>query len=136
MAVQISHNIIRWAMQSLVTQQIEPHQKLFDEMLNRFNLSAKVVGEAAGVSEVMISRFRRGKMDLGSAKLIALLASVPLEARDWYLSQLLGVKPGTSLRSLVLAASPQEKAEILNLIAGWVMEHRETTNTASFAEAV
>ncbi len=80
MAVQISHNIIRWAMQSLVTQQIEPHQKLFDEMLNRFNLSAKVVGEAAGVSEVMISRFRRGKMDLGSAKLIALLASVPLEA--------------------------------------------------------
>ncbi len=67
-------------MQSLVTQQIEPHQKLFDEMLNRFNLSAKVVGEAAGVSEVMISRFRRGKMDLGSAKLIALLASVPLEA--------------------------------------------------------
>jgi hypothetical protein len=75
-------------------------------------------------------------MDLGSAKLIALLASVPLEARDWYLSQLLGVKPGTSLRSLVLAASPQEKAEILNLIAGWVMEHRETTNTASFAEVV
>lgn len=123
-------------MQSLVTQQIEPHQKLFDEMLNRFNLSAKVVGEAAGVSEVMISRFRRGKMDLGSAKLIALLASVPLEARDWYLSQLLGVKPGTSLRSLVLAASPKEKAEVLNAIGAWVLEHRETTDTASLAEAV
>lgn len=104
-------------MQSFVTQQIEPHQKLFDEMLNRFNLSAKVLGEAAGVSEVMISRFRRGKVDLGTAKFLALLANAPQEARDWYLSELLGVKPNVSLRSLILSASPEDIEEILHLLA-------------------
>jgi transcriptional regulator with XRE-family HTH domain len=109
-------------MQSFVTQPIEPHQKLFDEMLNRFNLSAKAIAEAADVSEVMVSRFRRGKVDLGAAKLIALLANIPQEAREWYLSQLLGVKLGTSLRLLVVSASPQEKAEALKLITNWVQE--------------
>ncbi len=122
-------------MQSFVTQSIESHQKLFDEMLNRFKLSAKDLGEVAGVSEVMISRFRRGKMDLGAAKLVALLASVPDEAREWYLAHLLGVKPGVSLRSLVLSASPQEKAEVLNLIANWV-ENRDSTESELVPEAI
>jgi transcriptional regulator with XRE-family HTH domain len=123
-------------MQSFVTQPIEPHQKLFDEMLNRFNLSAKAIAEAADVSEVMVSRFRRGKVDLGAAKLIALLANVPQEAREWYLSQLLGVKLGTSLRSLVVSASPQEKAEALKLITNWVQETCAQAEPERMAEAV
>lgn len=123
-------------MQTFVTETIEPHQKLFDEMLNQFNLSAKAIAATAGVSEVMISRFRRGKMDLGSAKLITLLACVPDEAREWYLAHLLGVKAGTSLRSLVLSASPQEKAEVLKLIAGWMLETRAPIETEQIAEAV
>lgn len=123
-------------MQSFVTQPIESHQKLFDEMLSRFGLSAKAIGEAAGVSEVMVSRFRRGKVDLGTAKFISLLVNVPQEAREWYLSQLLGVKPNASLRSLVLTASPQEKAEVLKLIANCLLEDRESTDVASLAEAV
>jgi predicted transcriptional regulator len=109
-------------MQSFVTQSVEPHQKLFDEMFNRFDLSAKAIAEAADVSEVMVSRFRRGKVDLGAAKLVAILANVPQEAREWYLSQLLGVKLGVSLHSLVQSASPQEKAEALKLITNWVQE--------------
>lgn len=118
-------------MQSFVTQQmqqVEPHQKLFDEMLNRFSLSAKVVGEAAGVSEVMVSRFRRGKVDLGTAKFIALLSNVPQEARDWYLSELLEARPEASLRSLVLSAGHDEIAEILHLLAErWeVIKSRQT----------
>ncbi len=104
-------------MQSFVTQQVEPHQKLFDEMLNRFSLSAKALAEAADVSEVMISRFRRGKVDLGAAKLMALLTKVPQEAREWYLSELLGVKLNTTLRALILSADPADIEEILRLLA-------------------
>ncbi|NJL65492.1 MAG: helix-turn-helix transcriptional regulator [Methylacidiphilales bacterium] len=103
------------------------HQKLFGEMLLRFNLSAKDIGEAVGVSEVMISRFRNGKSDIGSAKLIDMLNIVPTEAKEWYLSQVFGASPGTNnLRSLVQNASQKEKAEILKLIAGWLdSEERE-----------
>ena len=108
-------------MQSFITQQVEPHQKLFDEMLNRFGLSAKALAEVADVSEVMISRFRRGKVDLGAAKLLALLSNVPQEAREWYLSELLGVKPNTSLRALILSASEDDIGEILHFLAArWV----------------
>jgi transcriptional regulator with XRE-family HTH domain len=96
-------------------------------MFDRFNLSAKVVAKQAGVSEVLISRFRKGKADLGTGKFLALLGAVPTEAREWYLSQLLGAKPGVSLRVLVSAASPVERVEILNLIGHSFLEDRTTT---------
>ncbi len=93
------------------------HQKLFDEMLVRFDLNARLLSDTTGIPEVTISRFRNDKYDLGSARLIALLEAVPQEARNWYLSELFAVTPTTSLRSLIREASPQEKAEVLILIA-------------------
>ncbi|OUL23987.1 hypothetical protein BV378_20375 [Nostoc sp. RF31YmG] len=96
------------------------HQKLFDEMLVRFDLNARLIGDRAGITEVTISRFRNNKCDLGSAKLFALLEAVPQEARNWYLSELFSTKPESSLRSLIREASPQEKAEILTEIADWL----------------
>lgn len=123
-------------MQSFVKEPINLHQKLFDEMLIHFNLNAKAIAAAAGVSEVMVSRFRNGRMDLGASKLIALLENVPDEAREWYIASLLGVKPGTSLRSLVLSASPKEKAEVLSLIAGPVLEALNSVETEIIPEAV
>jgi transcriptional regulator with XRE-family HTH domain len=115
-------------MQEFVTKKIDLHQKLFDEMLNRFDLSARDIATAAGISEVMISRFRRGKADLGSAKFLSVVAVVPEEARQWYLAQILGAKPNTNLRSLVIEASPQEKAEIFNALANWVVQPIEDTH--------
>jgi transcriptional regulator with XRE-family HTH domain len=105
------------------------HQKLFDEMLNRFGLSAKDIGEAVGVSEVMISRFRNGKNDISSAKLIDMLNVVPSEARDWYLSQTFPQANFSQipLRSLIREASPQEKAEVLMMIA----ESLQSSNDAN-----
>ena len=123
-------------MQNFVKQEIELHQKLFSEMLDRFGISAKPLAETAGVSEVMVSRFRNGKVDLGAAKLIALLGNVPYEAREWYLSQLLGVNLKTNLRSLILAASPQEKAEMLNVLADWVESRDSTDEINRVAETV
>lgn len=125
-------------MQSFVKQEIETHQKLFGEMLVRFGINAKELAETSGVSEVQLSRFRNGKTDLGAGKLMALLEKAPYEAREWYLSQLLGVSLKTSLRSLVLDASAKEKAEVLNLLAQWVesRDSRASTETQPVPEAV
>ena len=106
------------------------HQKLFDEMLVRFDLNARSIGDAAGITEVTISRFRNGKCDLGSAKLVALLDVMPQSARNWYLSELFGAKPDFSLRSLIREASPQEKAEILTEIAGWLQNIDDVGSTS------
>ena len=106
------------------------HQKLFDEMLVRFNLNARSIGDAAGTTEVTISRFRNGKCDLGSAKLVALLDAMPQSARNWYLSELFGAKPSSSLRSLIREASSQEKAEILTEIAGWLQNIDDVGSTS------
>jgi len=112
-------------MQEIVTQGMETHQKLFDEMLERFKISAKEVAELTGISEVTLSRFRRGKGDLLTTKFLNLLLVLPEDAREWYISQLVGSKPKASLRSQIIAASPQEKAEVFNALAVWVVQSRE-----------
>jgi transcriptional regulator with XRE-family HTH domain len=105
-------------MQSFASKaEFDMHWRLFDEMINRFNLCVTEIAETAGVSRVMLSRFRHGKADLGAAKLIALLLVVPHEARMWYVSELLGISPGTSLRNLIAQAPPEERVEALRLIA-------------------
>jgi hypothetical protein len=93
------------------------YQELFDEMLERFELNARLICETSGVSEVMVSRFRNGNVDIGSSKFVALIQSLPPAAKDWYLSQLFGSAPKYSLRSLIDSASPKEKGEILIMIA-------------------
>ena len=122
-------------MQTFVKQEIETHQKLFGEMLDRYKINAKQLAETAGVSHTMISRFRNGKTDLTASKLMALLENVPQEAREWYLSQLLGISLKTSLRAQFLSASAREKAEVLNLVADWI-ESRDSTETQLIPEAV
>jgi transcriptional regulator with XRE-family HTH domain len=125
-------------MQNFVKQEIEPHQMLFGEMLDRFGINARQLAKAACVSHTMISRFRNGKTDFSASKLIALLESVPSEAREWYLSRLLGASLKTSLRSLFLSASSKEKAEILNLVADWIENNdsRSSTESSKVPEAV
>jgi transcriptional regulator with XRE-family HTH domain len=106
-------------MQQFITEKVELHQKLFDEMLTRFNISAKDLACAAGISEVMLSRFRRGKADLGTSKFLAVINLVPEEAKNWYLSQLLGgAKPKTTtLRTWIESAPIEERAEALRVLA-------------------
>ena len=116
-------------MQSFVNESIELHQELFDEMFNRFGLNAKVIGDVSGVSEVMISRFRRGRTDLSSKKLISILNNVPSEARDWYVSQLLGEKPKGN-------ASEKEKAELLILIGSSLVGSNQNKRSNSLPQAV
>ncbi|MEO0685773.1 MAG: hypothetical protein AAFY76_12195, partial [Cyanobacteria bacterium J06649_11] len=42
------------------------HQRLFDEMLTNFDIQASDIAEVTGISEVSLSKFRRGKADLGT----------------------------------------------------------------------
>ena len=121
-------------MQSFVSGNEQFYQQLFDEMLKRFCIEAKATAQKAGVSEVMLSRFRRGKVDLGSEKLISLLLVVPHEARMWYLSELFGISPNTSLRNLIAQAPPEEKVEALRLIADSFDGNQNNENTVETVE--
>ncbi|MEM6752659.1 MAG: helix-turn-helix transcriptional regulator [Cyanobacteria bacterium P01_C01_bin.38] len=123
-------------MQKFVKHKIETHQQLFDEMMNYFNISAKELAEAAGISEVMLSKFRRGKSDLGMSKFLSVFAVIPDEAKEWYVSRLLGIKPKASLRSQIIAASPQEKAEVFNALAIWVVESSECKDSSCLPQTV
>ncbi len=109
-------------MQEFVTKKSRAHQMLFDEMMKEFNISAKELALDAGISEVMLSNFRRGKADLSMAKFLDVFAVIPDEAKEWYFDRVLKFKPKASLRSQVIAASPQEKAEVLIAIASWAKQ--------------
>ncbi len=121
-------------MQSFVSDNDQFYQQLFDEMLKRFGIEAKATAQKAGVSEVMLSRFRRGKADLGAEKLISLLLVVPHEARMWYLSELFGISPNMSLRNLIAQAPPEEQAEVLHLIADSFAKNQKAENTVDTVE--
>ncbi|OKH52453.1 transcriptional regulator [Calothrix sp. HK-06] len=126
-------------MQSFITQEnFESHWQLFDEMMNRFNLNATKVAADAGISRVILSRFRHGKADLGAAKLIALLLVLPQDARTWYLCELFGVKTeGASLRTMVVQAAPEEQVEVLRLIADSLAKNNlKNSSTNELPQAV
>ncbi|BAZ36665.1 hypothetical protein NIES4101_25850 (plasmid) [Calothrix sp. NIES-4101] len=125
-------------MQNFVSQEeFDLHWRLFDEMMTRFNLSVTDTAKAAGISRVVLSRFRHGKADLGASKLIALLLVLPPEARIWYVSELLGVSPNTSLRSQIFKAPPEEQADALCLLANiFANNTRKEKDSVELAEAV
>ncbi len=125
-------------MQNFVTKsEFDMHWRLFDEMMTRFSLGVTETAQAAGISRVVLSRFRNGKADLGAAKLIALLQVIPSEARLWYISELLGVRPNTSLRSQIVKAPPEEQADALCLLANiFANNTRKEKDPVELAEAV
>jgi hypothetical protein len=125
-------------MQNFVTEEnFELHWRLFDEMMNRFNLNANETAKAAGVPRGLVSRFRHGKADLGSTKLITLLLALPHEPRTGYISQLFGSRPDISLRSLINQSSSDEQLEALRLIAdALASKNRKNIDPVELAEAV
>ncbi|MBW4601162.1 MAG: helix-turn-helix transcriptional regulator [Calothrix sp. FI2-JRJ7] len=97
-----------------------------DRTLEKYGISAKWLSEQTGVSQQMISGFRRGQQRIYSDSLERLLAGLPSEAKNYLLCQLGEVDTGKiDIRSLVLSASPTEKAEILNTLANWVLLSKE-----------
>lgn len=100
--------------------------KALDITLDEHGISAKWLSEKTGVSQQMISGFRRGNQRIYSDSLERILAGLPIEARNDLLSKLYKIDTSKiDLRSLVMEASPQEKAEVLNALATWVVQSRK-----------
>lgn len=103
------------------------HQQAFDEMMSLFGIEAKKLAADAKVSEIQISRFRRGKQDLHADALLRLLTNVSVEARQWYLSAVLGdVRLGVDMRSLVAEFDVQELSQLLHLVADQLKTSKST----------
>ncbi|MBE9216726.1 hypothetical protein IQ247_29420 [Plectonema cf. radiosum LEGE 06105] len=111
--------------------------KALDITLDKYGISAKWLSEQTGVSQQMISGFRRGNQRIYSDSLERILAGLPVEARNDLLSMLCNIDTSkVDLRSLVMEASPQEKAEVLNALASWVVQSRESKDSSCLPQAV
>lgn len=103
------------------------HQQAFDEMMSIFGIEAKKLAADAKVSEIQISRFRRGKQDLHADALLRLLNNVSKEAKQWYLSAVLGdVRAGVDMRSLIEEFDALELSQLLHLVAERVKISKST----------
>ena len=109
-----------------------------DKTLDRFGISAKWLSEKTGVSQQMISGFRRGNQRIYSDSLEKIIAGLPTDAKNYLLCQLAEVDTNqVDLRSLIVQAPPAEQVEVLRLIAEILAKNvRNNTDTVEFAEAV
>ncbi|MEM7552605.1 MAG: hypothetical protein AAF378_00625 [Cyanobacteria bacterium P01_A01_bin.84] len=111
--------------------------KALDITVDEHCISAKWLSEKTGVSQQMFSGFRRGNQRIYSDSLVRILAGLPAEARNDLLSKLCKVDTSLrELRSLVMEASPQEKAELLNALAIWVVQSREHKDSSCLPQIV
>lgn len=94
--------------------------KTFDQTLNSCGISGKWLAERSGVSEVVISRFRRGRQ-VQTDTLGRLLVALPFEAQKYFFESLLGTNVKArpqSLQEMVEEMEPQALAGVLLAIAG------------------
>jgi transcriptional regulator with XRE-family HTH domain len=109
-----------------------------DKTLDKFGISAKWLSQKTGVSQQMISGFRRGNQRIYSDSLEKILAGLPTDARNYLLCQLAEVDTNkVDLRSLIAQAPRTEQVEVLRLIAEILAQNlRNDTDIVEFAEAV
>lgn len=86
-------------MLKLVTEKSGRHQRVFDEMIKRYNLSIPDLSKKSGIDEWTIYRFRSGKTDLAVSDWVTLLLSVSPEALTWYLLMLFFINLGPTERA-------------------------------------
>lgn len=93
--------------------------KAFDRMMSAHGLSAKWLSDESGVSEVTISRFRKGKQPMTTDNLGKLLSFVPHEAQQYFFKVLIGqiLNPRLSMEEMVESMSPSEVSAVLSAIA-------------------
>lgn len=103
----------------------------FDQTLHDYGVSAKWLARESGISEVAISRFRRGKQAITTDTLNALLKPLSIEARDYFFSKLLGseVTPADpEIEILIEKMEVSQLANLLNLIASRMRQSRQITD--------
>lgn len=109
-----------------------------DITLDKFGISAKWLSEKTGVSQQMISGFRRGNQRIYSDSLEKILAGLPTDAKNYLLCQLAEVDTSkVNLKLLIAQAPPQEQAEALHLIAEIFAKNvMKNTDQVELAKAV
>lgn len=84
-----------------------------DRTLDTYSISAKWLSEQSGVSQQMISQFRKGKQRVYSDSLEAIITALPFDAKQYLFSLLLGEQ----LPSINFL-NDNELSEVLETIAG------------------
>jgi len=64
-----------------------------DSTLKDFGITGKSIAEKSGVSEQMISGFRRGNKRIYTDSLEKIIAALPQDARRYFYSKLIKQKP-------------------------------------------
>lgn len=105
--------------------------KAFDRTLNHFDISGKWLAEQSGVSQQMISGFRRNQQRIYSDSMEKLLLALPVEAQKFFFESLLGasveVRP-PELREVVEEADSDQIANLLNAIASKISAPSKSTD--------
>ncbi|NWF61591.1 MAG: helix-turn-helix transcriptional regulator [Fischerella sp.] len=111
------------------------HQQILIRAIKESGLTARDIADGTGVSESSLSRFVNGKQDLKAGDYFAVLNFLPDSAKSFARSRL-GMDDTTSLKTLVMQASNEEKAEVLFAIANLLLEDRKSVDSVEFLPAV
>lgn len=93
--------------------------KAFDKTLNHFGISGKWLSEQSGVSQQMISGFRRNQQRIYSDSMERLIRALPREAQQYFFESLLGmslVAQTPDLEQVVEEASSVQLGYLLKAI--------------------
>ncbi|MCC5612193.1 hypothetical protein LC612_37065 [Nostoc sp. CHAB 5834] len=83
--------------------------------MNSYGITNVWLSRHARISDQALSNFRNSKSGLNSANLERIISALPVNAQEFFFQQLYPINK--DLRSLILKASDDEKAEVLRLIA-------------------
>ncbi|KYC34889.1 hypothetical protein WA1_50140 [Scytonema hofmannii PCC 7110] len=121
--------------------------RAFDETLKKYGVTGAALARKANISPSHVSQFRNSKggdvTHTSLEKMLEAMESLAPGSKLYFCLLVAGKNPVeylsgnlTDLSSLVLAASPHEKAQIFYALGRWVVGSRETTDTATLPEAV
>lgn len=117
---------------------MDKHQEILIAAIRDSGMTAREISTKAGVHESTLSKFLDGKTDLKAGNYFKILNVLPERCRVPALARI-GVVELTPVQ-LIEAATPREKAEILQAIAQWVLQpgaiNSKTTDTSDLQVAV
>ncbi|MDB9318208.1 hypothetical protein [Nodularia spumigena] len=99
---------------------MDKHQEILISAIRESGMTSREISIKAGIHESTISKFLDGKSDLKAGNYFKILHALPEKCRIPALARI-GVVELTPVQ-LIEAATPKEKAEILQAIAQWVLQ--------------
>lgn len=97
-----------------------------DATLDEYGISGKWLSEKSGVSQQMISGFRKGNQRVYSDSLEKIVATLPIEAKQFFFNRLAGYSPlllaSQSPSSLVKQMNRAQLAELLMAVANEIQQ--------------